>query len=129
MIRPLPGAGELRASDPRRHGYRIAFLLLRGGPRVLLALETAAVRRLHDTGRSAWWLLISIVPLIGSIILIVLLASPGEPNSNRYGPPPGEVLARRELDRHGEDLQNIVEPVPTGLLSREDERCVRGREL
>ncbi len=37
----------------------------------------AATRRLHDTGRSGWWLLISLVPLLGSIVLLVLLAQEG----------------------------------------------------
>ena len=32
-----------------------------------------SVRRLHDTGRSGWWLLISLVPLIGAIVLLVFL--------------------------------------------------------
>lgn len=54
----------------------------------------AGVRRLHDTGRSGWWLLVSLVPIVGGIILLVLLASAGEPGPNRYGPPPGEVPAR-----------------------------------
>lgn len=37
----------------------------------------AATRRLHDTGRSGWWLLLSLVPLLGGIVLIVLLAQEG----------------------------------------------------
>lgn len=59
-----------------------------------LPMLAAGVRRLHDTGRSGWWLLISLVPFVGAIVLIVFLASPGEPGSNRYGPPPGEVPMR-----------------------------------
>jgi uncharacterized membrane protein YhaH (DUF805 family) len=55
----------------------------------LLPLLAAAVRRLHDTGRSGWWYLIALVPLVGAIILIVYLASVGNPGSNAYGPPPG----------------------------------------
>jgi len=35
---------------------------------------SAAVRRLHDTGRSGWWLLLNLVPFIGFIIVLVLLA-------------------------------------------------------
>lgn len=48
------------------------------------------VRRLHDTNRSGWWLLISLVPLVGVIILIVLLATEGDSGANQYGnPDPG----------------------------------------
>lgn len=60
----------------------------------LLPMLAAGVRRLHDTGRSGWWLLISLVPIVGGIILIVLLALEGERGPNRYGPPPGEVPGR-----------------------------------
>jgi uncharacterized membrane protein YhaH (DUF805 family) len=43
------------------------------------------VRRLHDTDRSAWWILIPFVPLIGSIWLIVVLCERGTQGANRYG--------------------------------------------
>ncbi|MDY6783937.1 MAG: DUF805 domain-containing protein [Cyanobacteriota bacterium] len=44
-----------------------------------------AVRRLHDTGRSGWFLLLGLIPLIGAIIVIVFLASKGDPDTNKYG--------------------------------------------
>lgn len=46
------------------------------GLAVLLPSVGIAIRRLHDTNRSGWWLLISLVPLIGAIILIVFFAQP-----------------------------------------------------
>ena len=46
-----------------------------------------SIRRLHDTSRSGWWFLISIVPLIGSIILLVFMASDTKPETNQWGPP------------------------------------------
>ena len=46
-----------------------------------------AVRRLHDTGKSGWWLLIALVPIVGVIVLIIFLASEGDPGENEYGPP------------------------------------------
>lgn len=46
------------------------------------------VRRLHDTDRSGWWWLIGIIPIVGWIVLIFFLASPGTPGENRFGPPP-----------------------------------------
>jgi uncharacterized membrane protein YhaH (DUF805 family) len=49
-----------------------------------------SVRRLHDTNRSGWWVLIALVPLAGIIILIVFLATEGDTGSNQYGnPDPG----------------------------------------
>ncbi len=45
------------------------------------------IRRLHDTSHSGWWFLISILPLIGSIILLVFLASDTKLETNQWGPP------------------------------------------
>ena len=46
-----------------------------------------AVRRLHDTGRSGWWYLIGLIPLVGVIVLIVFLASRTTDTAAQYGPP------------------------------------------
>jgi uncharacterized membrane protein YhaH (DUF805 family) len=55
----------------------------------LVPLLAAGVRRLHDTDKSGWWLLIALIPLVGTIILIVFLATAGQPAANQYGPPAG----------------------------------------
>ena len=47
-----------------------------------------AVRRLHDTGKSGWYFLLGYVPFVGSIIIIVLAALPGEIGPNQFGPDP-----------------------------------------
>ncbi|MBD8898076.1 DUF805 domain-containing protein [Rhodanobacter sp. DHG33] len=54
----------------------------------LLPCIAVGVRRLHDTGRSGWWMLIQLIPLIGGIWLIVLFATAGDSGGNRYGPDP-----------------------------------------
>jgi uncharacterized membrane protein YhaH (DUF805 family) len=46
------------------------------------------VRRLHDTDRSGWWLLLFFVPLIGAIVLIVWLCTKGSHGYNRFGADP-----------------------------------------
>jgi uncharacterized membrane protein YhaH (DUF805 family) len=51
------------------------------------------VRRLHDIDRSGWWLLISLVPVLGSIWLLVLLCSEGTYGPNQYGPNPNVPYA------------------------------------
>jgi uncharacterized membrane protein YhaH (DUF805 family) len=52
------------------------------------------IRRLHDTNRSGWWIVISLIPIIGGIVLIVLFASAGTQGPNRFGPqPPPRVAA------------------------------------
>lgn len=55
---------------------------------VLLPSIGVAIRRLHDTGRSGWWLLVGFIPLVGGIILLVLLVLKGTDGDNAYGPPP-----------------------------------------
>ena len=46
------------------------------------------VRRLHDIGRRGWWLLLALVPLVGSVVLIVWFCLEGTPGDNEYGPDP-----------------------------------------
>ena len=45
-----------------------------------------AWRRLHDMGKGGQWYWISLIPIIGSIWLLVLLCTPSEPQDNRFGP-------------------------------------------
>ena len=42
-------------------------------------------RRLHDTGRSAWWLLILLIPLIGIIWFFILMCLDSQKEKNKYG--------------------------------------------
>jgi uncharacterized membrane protein YhaH (DUF805 family) len=49
------------------------------------------VRRLHDIGRSGWWILIGLVPIIGSITLVVFAATNGNVGTNGYGLDPKVV--------------------------------------
>lgn len=55
---------------------------------LLLPGLAVSVRRLHDTGRSGWWILIGLVPLVGIILLIIWYVNRGEDGPNRFGPDP-----------------------------------------
>lgn len=57
---------------------------------MLLPSIAVGVRRLHDTDRSGWWLLLGIIPLIGAIVLLVFAVQDGTPGVNRYGANPKE---------------------------------------
>lgn len=48
------------------------------------------VRRLHDGGRSGWWLLIALVPCVGGIVLLVFMIQDSDMGENEYGPNPKE---------------------------------------
>ena len=60
---------------------------------VLLPGIAVGVRRLHDTGRSGWWLLIGFVPLIGAIVLLVFMVQDSHSGENQYGPNPKAAVA------------------------------------
>jgi uncharacterized membrane protein YhaH (DUF805 family) len=55
---------------------------------LLLPFTALTVRRLHDTGRSGWWLLLNVVPLAGQFVLAIWMALRGETGSNWYGEDP-----------------------------------------
>lgn len=71
-----------------------------GGPGYLTTIYSLAVfiptlavsaRRLHDTDRSAWWLLIGLIPLLGFLILLVFYVLEGTAGDNSHGADPKQV--------------------------------------
>ena len=55
---------------------------------IIIPTFAVAFRRLHDTDRSAWWLLIGLVPIVGSIVLLIFFVLDSTPGDNRFGPNP-----------------------------------------
>ena len=60
---------------------------------VLIPGIAVSVRRLHDTGKSGWMLLLALIPIIGWIWLLVLMVSDSTPGENEYGKNPKELIA------------------------------------
>jgi uncharacterized membrane protein YhaH (DUF805 family) len=79
-IASIPLAGNKGAS------LAIAFII--SFPLLYLELVALAlwVRRLHDTDRSGWWILIVFVPYVGAIVLLIFTLLKGTPGPNRYHP-------------------------------------------
>lgn len=69
---------------------RFGILGLIYGIGVLLPALGVDVRRLHDTDRSGWWILIGLIPIIGAIVLIVFFVQDSQPGPNQHGPNPKE---------------------------------------
>lgn len=43
-------------------------------------------RRLHDIGRSGWWTLLMLLPMLNLLVFLVLAVFPGDTGPNKYGP-------------------------------------------
>ena len=79
-----------------------------GGLYLIYALGTfipsiaVAVRRLHDVGKSGWFMFIALIPLIGSIWLLVLFCTEGNRGENIYGADPKNQSSMNDdaLDSH-----------------------------
>ncbi len=56
---------------------------------LLLPGLAVGARRLHDIGKSAWWLLLAVVPIIG-LVLLYFAAQPSQAGGNEYGPQPSD---------------------------------------
>jgi uncharacterized membrane protein YhaH (DUF805 family) len=73
------------------------------GIAVIIPAIAVSVRRLHDISKSGWWIFISFIPLVGTIIYLILMARDSTPGSNLYGPNPKE----------GNNASTISTPTPT----------------
>jgi len=67
---------------------------------IIIPSLAVAVRRLHDINKSGWFYLVGLIPIIGGIWLIVLLATEGDRGPNQYGPDSKNV-SNLEIDEIG----------------------------
>jgi uncharacterized membrane protein YhaH (DUF805 family) len=82
--------GGLMHMQTNRYGMNILSTIY--ALAVFLPGLGVTVRRLHDTGRTGWWVLIGLVPIVGGIVLLVFMVLDSEPD-NQYGPNPKAVAA------------------------------------
>lgn len=92
----MQGAGEMVAL-PYGYVYIIYAVFM------ILPSLAVAVRRLHDVNKSGWFLLISLIPIIGAIWLLVLFCTNSDDGPNKYGPNP-KGSANDEIDQVGSYL-------------------------
>ena len=86
---PLVAVGmNYETSEP--NGVGAIFMLLIGLVWLGLVIPSLSVlvRRLHDTDRSGWWVLISFLPLVGGLVLFIFTVLDGTHGANKYGPDP-----------------------------------------
>nr|WP_235528671.1 MULTISPECIES: DUF805 domain-containing protein [unclassified Phenylobacterium] len=78
-------------NGPAKALYGVFGLVMLG---LLIPSIAVAFRRLHDTNRTAWWVLLGLIPFLGALVLIVFYLLDGTPGPNKYGPDPkGRVSA------------------------------------
>lgn len=58
---------------------------------VFLPSLGVSVRRLHDTNRTGWWMLISVIPFIGFLVLLFFMLQNSTPGNNTYGANPKNI--------------------------------------
>lgn len=63
------------------------FILIAWSLAILLPSLAVMVRRFHDTGRSGWFVLVTFIPLVGTILMIVFLVEESQPVANAWGEP------------------------------------------
>ncbi len=68
----------------------VGIILLIYSFAVIVPVLAMGVRRLHDTGKSGWYMLMSLIPYVGPIILIIFMATDSQSGTNQYGPNPKE---------------------------------------
>ena len=71
-------------------GSLVAVILIHFAVTLALLVPSLAVtfRRLHDTNRKGWWILLGFIPLIGQLVLFIFYVLDGTPGPNRFGPDP-----------------------------------------
>ena len=62
-------------------------------PVLMLPSIAVSVRRLHDIDKSGWWVLLSLIPIVGIIVLIVWYVRAGQTGNNRFGDDPLAAVA------------------------------------
>jgi uncharacterized membrane protein YhaH (DUF805 family) len=75
--------------------YAIGAQVLTGifGLATLLPNIAVAIRRLHDLDRTGWWIFLGLIPVIGTIILLIWFCTRGTAGPNRFGPDPLGAIA------------------------------------
>ena len=84
VVNPMLGATPEQAQQGGLLQIILALALL-------IPSIAVGVRRLHDIGKSGWWILVGLVPIIGALVLIYFYVLDSQVGENQYGPNPKSV--------------------------------------
>lgn len=82
LVLPMLGLSPFAPAD----GQPVSFL---ASLALFVPNLAVMVRRLHDTGRTGWWVLIGLVPVIGTLVLLFFAVQRGDDGANAHGAPVG----------------------------------------
>ena len=89
-------------------GLFLVFILFIAIPQI-----SVSVRRLHDTGKSGFFYLVTFIPMVGGLILLYLCSVDSEQNTNEYGPSPKYILPQNEaLNQNNSGYGIPLNPYP-----------------
>ncbi|MBA5628744.1 DUF805 domain-containing protein [Moheibacter sp. BDHS18] len=84
--------GLSQNQEPGAMFWLLYGILMIYGLATFIPSLAVAVRRLHDIGKSGWYLLFYLIPLVGPILLLVWFFTEGEGNTNQWGPDPKDIF-------------------------------------
>jgi uncharacterized membrane protein YhaH (DUF805 family) len=97
FLRETSSSEPLTESNPTLAILFLAVAVILGIIFMIVDLGVT-IRRLHDTGRSGWWILIRLVPYIGGLVIFIFTLMDSEPEENQYGTNPKGK--RAEIDQY-----------------------------
>ena len=68
---------------------------------LLIPTLAVTVRRLHDTGKSGWFVLLNLIPYVGGLVLFIFMCIDSDYGENKWGPNPKDIGNNTELDQIG----------------------------
>ena len=86
---------------------------------VFIPSLAVSVRRLHDIGKSGWWLLVGLIPIVGFIILIVWFATDSK-EDNKYGQNPKGRMKKAISDDDLEQLEKLAKLKEKGIITQQE---------
>jgi uncharacterized membrane protein YhaH (DUF805 family) len=126
----LLAAGLVAGAVGSSAGGLIAVVVVFG---LLVPSFTVAVRRLHDSDRSGWYLLLNLIPYVGALILLYFYVVDGSPGPNRFGPRAGGNLPTYRPDVPiigvADELKKLDELRAAGTITDEEFQKMRARLL